>query len=296
MTLYMGIDGGGSGLRVIVTGADLTIRAEVHGEAVNPNTVGRELAAGRIQTAIRTATSQVNEPVQAVGIGVAGASDSQDWLEAVVRGALPGTRVAAAWDLDIALVGAHAGEPGLLLLAGTGSCALGVNRAGVRVKCGGWGYLIGDEGSGYWLGAEALRLTAAALDGRAPTGQLVNATLDRLGLKLARELVTWVYGQGRPRVPEVAALAPLVLDCAADDPAAARLVDEAIAHLLALYTDAMTQLAEPGLPLACVGGLLTHENPLSRGLARALRLPSLPPAIYPAAVGAAILARKVDVL
>jgi glucosamine kinase len=292
MTVLMGIDGGGSGLRVILTRADLHILTEVHGEAVNPNTIGRGEAAARIQAAMRQAAAQSSEPIRAVGIGIAGASDSQDWLREVAQGALPGVPVAPAWDLDIALVGAHAGEPGLLLLAGTGSCALGINHAGLRVKCGGWGYLIGDEGSGYWLGAEALRLTAAALDGRVPLGPLVSAVLGRLGVSLARELVTWVYGGGRPPVPEVAQLAPLVLEFAPADPAAARIVDRAVTEIVALYADAMHQLAEPALPLACVGGLLTHPSPLTQGVARALGLGALPPARYPASVGAAILARR----
>jgi glucosamine kinase len=291
MTLYMGIDGGGTGLRVIITRPDLTILTEVRGEAVNPNTVGRETSAERIQAGIRAAASQVNETITAVGIGVAGASDSQDWLESVVQEVLPGVKVAATWDLDIALIGAHAGKPGLLLLAGTGSCALGINSAGLRVKCGAWGYLIGDEGSGYWLGAEALRLTAAALDGRVPTGPLVQDVLDRLGLTLARELVTWVYGQGRPRVPEIAQLSRLVLDSAANDPAAAEIVETAARHILALYHDAMRQLAEPSLLLACVGGLLTHESLLTRRLAAALKLESLPGAQHPAVIGAALLAQ-----
>ncbi|MBN8590163.1 MAG: hypothetical protein J0M33_00305 [Anaerolineae bacterium] len=292
MTLYMGIDGGGTGLRVIVMQPDLTILTEVQGEAVNPNTVGRDTSAERIQAGIRAAANQVSEPISAVGIGVAGASDSNEWLESVVQGALPGVKVAASWDLDIALIGAHAGKPGLLLLAGTGSCSLGINTAGLRVKCGGWGYLIGDEGSGYWLGSEALRLTAFALDGRVPTGPLVQGVLDQLGLTLARELVTWVYGQGRPRVPEIAQLARLVLDSAADDPAAVGIVDAAAGHVMALYHDALRQLAEPDLPLACVGGLLTHENPLSRRVAQALHLETLPKAIYPAVIGAAILAQR----
>ena len=80
---------------------------------------------------------------------------------------LPAAQIALSSDVEIALVGALGQRLGIVVLAGTGSAAYGVNRAGDALLVGGWGYLLGDEGSGYWIGAEALRLLARA-SGSAP--------------------------------------------------------------------------------------------------------------------------------
>lgn len=92
-----------------------------------------------------------------------------------------------------ALLGATGGKPGILVIAGTGSIAFGVNEAQQTARAGGWGHRIGDEGSGYWIGKQAMIAAVKAADGRGAATLLQEAMLSYLGLKQADELVNWTY-------------------------------------------------------------------------------------------------------
>jgi N-acetylglucosamine kinase-like BadF-type ATPase len=296
MIYVVGIDGGGSTVRAVVMDENLSVVGQSAGGAVNPNLVGRAAAAGTIQTAVRAAlakTALTPEQIGAVGIGVAGAdaAHSADWLRETVRDVLPGAVVAASSDHEIALAGAHGERRGILVLAGTGSLACGANSAGDYVRVGGWGYLLGDEGSGFWLGMEGLRMVARAADGRSRQTGLTAALLERLGLADAGALAAWLYWADTPRNPEVAALAGLVLEQAALGETAAQTIVEQAARELALAARAVQhRLNMEPLPLAFAGGLLTAPNPLSSRLCELLGLADIPVPRYPPVVGAAILA------
>ncbi len=296
--LFMGVDGGGSGLRVVVVDGALRVVTQASGPAANPSANGRQAAEEIIIGAIHAALAQLPGVGQivAVGLGVAGAaaSHARDWLLALASRALPGAAVAPSADYEIALVGAHGRRQGLLVLAGTGALAYGVNAQGESALAGGWGYLLGDEGGGYWLGMQALRAACRDSDeGHSPSA-LARAVLEVLGLAEARTLVPWLYRQTPTPVAQVAALAPLVLAQAeAGDGAATGIVAQAARALASLADDVRRRLrlsAEE--PLALAGGLLSAPNPLSSALVAALGLASWPRPQYTPAIGAAILARE----
>src|SRR5690349_13591838 len=120
----MGIDGGGSSIRAVITSLALDVRGEIRGETANPSVIGREQAAARIQNVIRATLENAAlsaASIAGVGIGVAGAaaSHSEAWLREVVAGVLPDSRIVASADYEIALVGAHGARKGVLVLAGT---------------------------------------------------------------------------------------------------------------------------------------------------------------------------------
>ena len=293
--LFIGIDGGGSAVRVAVIDAALNIAGESRGLAANPGSVGRDEAARRIVEAARAALASAGaarEQVRAVGIGVAGAdaAHSADWLRAVVAAIAPGAQAALSSDYEIALVGAHGARRGLLLLAGTGSLAYGVSDSGAAALVGAWGYLLGDEGGGYWLGAHGLRAVVRMDDGRGRHTLLAAALLNALGQDSARALVPWLYGQ--PRVSDVAALAPLVLDCAAQGDAVARELVESAARELALAARAARlRLGLTDAPPAFTGSLLSAANQLSAMVCDLLGMSAPLTPRYSPAVGAALLAR-----
>lgn len=293
----MGIDGGGSNLRVVVVNDQLEPLARVDHGPANPNVVGRDQAAERIQETMREALKQAGEPVVSVGIGIAGAARhyAEEWLCDVVHGALPDVMVAAASDNEIALVGANGEREGVLLLAGTGSGAFGINESGKSLQVGGWGYLLGDEGSGYWLGLQALRTTVHAGDGQLQhPGSLPRRVLAELSLEQASGIIQWLYTKQPAPVADVARLSRLVLEeAAAGDAVAQQIVEEAAA---ALVNQARTvvrdlQLAEPRFAFA--GGLLESDNPLSNLVVRKLGLEARPHAKYPPVIGAALLAKLI---
>lgn len=296
MTLVMGIDGGGSSVRVAVLDDRLAVLGQAQGAAVNPNLVGQSEAAARIQAAMREALAGAGlaaGQIEAVGAGVSGilASGLQGWLRDVAAAVTPQAAIAVCSDYEIALIGAHGRREGLLVLSGTGSLACGINAAGESALVGGWGYLLGDEGSGVWLGLAGLRAAARAADGLEASTRLLDVFLDRLGLAQPRDLVRWLHRPAGIPTAEVAALAPLVLAQAGEgDDAAGRIVAEAAAHLAAAARLVAARLGMDDPRVAFAGSLLTHDNVLSRALCRELELADLPQALYPPVVGAGLLA------
>ena len=297
--LFMGVDGGGSTLRVAIVDATLSTRSSLRAESVNPSIVGRGVARERILggmlEALRLARLQP-ERIAAVGIGIAGASNlhSADWLRETVKRALPDAYPALSSDLEIALVGALARRQGVLLLAGTGCAAYGIKPDGEQLQVGGWGYLLGDEGSSYWIGAQLLRLIAKAEDagGEQCLPKLGRACLDLLELSRARELVAWVYRAEPGPAVRIASLAPFVLDQAASgDALAIDIMRRAAQHLVDLAETTKRRLTYSKADIAFAGGLLDKDNWLSAEVARRLGLPARPAAKFAPVTGAALLAK-----
>jgi N-acetylglucosamine kinase-like BadF-type ATPase len=298
-TFVVGVDGGGTSLRAVVATRDLEVVGSSHTAGANPSVLGRTEAAQRIIAAVREALADAGVPPEAVaaaalGIAGAAASHSAEWLCQVARQALPTARVVPSADYEIALAGANGRLEGVLISAGTGSVAYGVNPQGRSALAGGWGYLLGDEGSGYWLGREGLRALTLAQDGRGPGTVLQESLPEALGLALDRTaLIRWLYADPTSRVGEIAALAPAVL-AAADrgDGVAADIVGRAARHLAGLGRAVAARLGLACPQYALAGGLLAQPNPLSTALCQQLGLPSIPKPQYPPALGAAILALR----
>lgn len=299
MAYYAGIDGGGSNLRVVITDETFTAVAQAQDTTVNPSSVGRSAAAGRITAALTAALDRAGlqaSQITGVGIGVAGASAeyAADWLREIVRGVLPDSVCVPGSDMEIALVGAHGARCGVLVLAGTGSVALAIDQQGRQARAGGWGYLLGDEGGGYWLGLEALRAVTRAADGRAPATVLTDTVLEHLGLESVQAITIWLYAPQVTRTRDVAGLAPLVCACADDDdPVAQGIVRRAADELVILCRTVMNQLDMAGAPVAFAGGLLTDRTAVQSALCAALGLEGPPVAKHPPEIGAALLARLV---
>ena len=294
--LFLGIDGGGSRLRICLVDEAMNQVAALEFGTANPNVIGHDAAAVLIQRALAELLQTSDEPkIVAGGIGIAGASSehSEPWLRATVAAVLPDMPLVTSSDIEIALVGAHGRRFGVLLLAGTGSAAYGVNAAGLGLQVGGWGYLLGDEGSGFWIGLQALRLLARAYDGHTQaTSLLLRSLSEAYSLNDKRGLLKWVYAANRPNTAIIAHLAELVLDCAqkGDDHALA-IINEAAGHLAELVRTLTDKLSLQGAPVAFAGGLLETPNLLTSALLPRLSIDAAAPRLYTPVVGAALLAR-----
>lgn len=292
----MGIDGGGSTVRVAIVTQDLALCSQGQGPTANPGVVGADTAARCIQTAMREALDAARllpEQIAAVGIGVAGAAarHSAAWLQEVVRGVIPQARVVPSADYEIALVGGLGERRGVLILAGTGSLAYGVNTQGESALVGGWGYLLDDKGSGYWIGLQGLQAVIQADDGREPETALTSTLLAAVGLEKPLDLIPWLYRSENARTRDIAQLAPLVLDqAAAGDPASQAIVSQAAAELTLAARTVVRRLNMDTPHFAFAGGLLGAPNPLSRALCQAFGLEAIPVPRYPPVIGAALLA------
>ncbi|MEP6570565.1 MAG: BadF/BadG/BcrA/BcrD ATPase family protein [Acidobacteriota bacterium] len=193
----VGVDGGGTKTRAVILGADFSTLGEGFAGASNPLRVGIAGAA----TAIREAVDRACEAAQlrrtdliVAEIGLAGARRIE--LNARMREALLGLgigEVVVVGDADIALYGATAGEPGLILIAGTGSICCGINARRKTFCAGGWGPIAGDEGAGAWIARRAMRAIAHAVDGRGPATSLTSAACTYFHVTDPNDLSTAIY-------------------------------------------------------------------------------------------------------
>lgn len=291
---WMGIDGGGTSLRVVVTDDDMRVVAQSEGTYANPSSIGHSEAEKRIRTLVRHTLERAGlSTVDAVGIGIAGASNehAEAWLRACIQPVVPSADVVPSSDMEIALVGGTGRLDGILLLAGTGSGALGVHPDGRRQRVGGWGHLIGDEGSGYWIGTRALQTVTAWADGYLNTDTaLPPRILEHLQLSKPYGLIKWRYQHANQR--DVAALAPLVLDLAASgDATATSIVVDAARHLAQMATYIMGVLQLDTESIVFAGSLLTMDTILRQQVQRNLSLSTSPLPLHAPMIGAALLAK-----
>ena len=295
--LFLGIDGGGSNLRVAIVDDQLQLLATHVAGAANPSIIGHARARQHIRRSVETALRQAGvaaDSITAAGIGIAGASNlhSRQWLLDTLSPLLANTRIAPSSDLEIALVGALARRHGILLLAGTGSAVYGCAPKRRQLQIGGWGYLLGDEGSGYWIGLQLLRGIIRAHDEGANLAPLYAACLSELGLSQAREVVGWLYRSQEAATTRLAELAPLALDMAdAGDRDAQELLRQAGSQLARQVAQMRRRLDAPAAPIAFAGGLLDNHNPLSLDVTQRLKLPTRPIARHSPVIGAALLAK-----
>jgi len=221
----LGVDGGGTKTTCVLLNEGKRELGRGLGGPSNHHNVGVERAKESIEQAIRGALAAANLPLDAVGaicLGMAGADRPQD--EAVICDIVrqihrfPHTLVYN--DAVAALVGGIGKLEGVVIIAGTGSIAYGVNARGEERRAGGWGHLLGDEGSGYAVGLAALRAAARAYDGRGPSTSLGERLLAHLGASKVENLFSLLYLEGFG-VDDIASLAPIVAEAAKEGDAVA---------------------------------------------------------------------------
>ena len=200
--------------------------------------------------------------------------------------ALMGARATVVNDVQIAFSGAFAGGPGVLILAGTGSMAWASADGVAHLRVGGWGDLIGDEGSAFWIGAQAIARLSQCLDGRRDDAAFACGMLDALGIT-GDGLIAWAYRPGDRRAA-VAALARQVTDLAGlGNATASGIVADAARHLAQHLTTAWRRVGQSGVPVwTYAGGVFTDPGMRARvtGLIGGPpQVPRLPP------VGGALL-------
>jgi glucosamine kinase len=252
----IGVDGGGTGTRVKLVSADGTVRAA--GQA-GPSALGQgiEQAWRHVGEAVEDAFSQLGEPLQpaacVLSLGLAGAHVGPR-CEAFLRRAPSYAAVLLHDDGWTSLIGAHRGAPGAVIAVGTGSIGEVLRLDGTRATVGGWGFRIGDEGSGAWLGLRAVRIAHRAQDGRAAAGPLAKAVCHVIG-DSREAMLQW--GEQATQA-SYAQLAPLVFETEAHDPAAAALIHDAV-QAIELHAQALDPSG--ALPLAVVGSLGAKLQP-----------------------------------
>jgi N-acetylglucosamine kinase-like BadF-type ATPase len=262
--VLVGADVGASRTRVAVDGGDGAPRV-IEAAGASPSVLGARAAGERL---VRILEEAMDDFVpRAIILGVAGAwrASVARLLEEMVARRFPGARVEVTHDARIALRAVHPVGDGLVVLAGTGMIAYG-ESGGRSYRSGGYGHLIGDEGSGFSLGAAALRAAAQAYDGVRPRDELATAVARATGAEDLHALLAFAYERGDDAVARVAALAPTVIALAdRGDRGATQLVQKAAAALAgaALAVARASGLHERETTVVLAGGLLERNSLLT---------------------------------
>jgi N-acetylglucosamine kinase-like BadF-type ATPase len=207
--LFLGVDGGQTHtIAVLADGAGRLLAVATAGPCpVFDEPGGPERFRAVLAQAVHGAFAAAGLAVTGLAAAGLGLTGSWEHAPAVVQALLPVERLVAVEDTVTAQVGAFAGGPGLVLIAGTGSVAYGRNEAGQVARAGGWGHVLGDEGSGFDIGQQALRAAAQAADKRGPATTLLRQIPAHFGLPHL-EAVKEAIDATRLSFVEIAGLAP----------------------------------------------------------------------------------------
>lgn len=274
MTLFLGVDGGGTRTRAVVTDGHGKELARAEGPATLIDQANPKATIGVVTHVCRQALGNAGAtpPARVLWAGIAGAGN--DPAQSEVCDALQGAGIAdivyVGTDAKAAFHDAFGDEAGILLISGTGSSALGRGSDGSTIRVGGWGNLLGDEGSGYAIGLSALRAVVKGEDGRRMKTALRDPLLEVLGVARPDELIAWVATATKA---EVAALVPLVCERAeSGDEVARTIVENAVEDLVAHVLTVVKRLGPwPGRPaVALAGGLIDEGGPLRQRVSVAI--------------------------
>ena len=299
MSRYViGVDGGGTHTRAVVLDESGRELGRSEGRSAVADARDPRAAAYTVADVCAAAALSAGRslPVDFLWAGLSGAGreSARSAVEMELGRLRVASQVSVGTDVAAAFHDAFSDGPGILLISGTGSIAWGRAENGRQGRVGGWGHHIGDEGSGYAIGLDALRRVARHADGRAPHTHLQQKVFEHLGLTEVDELVNWASSATKA---EVAALAPVVARTSADfDEVAGEILTHAVeeleGHVLAILESLGPWEHPPQVALS--GGLLRPGRPLRAPLLPLLsrhRLPVLDREIDPG-VGAARLPLK----
>lgn len=260
---FIGIDGGGTKTKAAICDEQGQVWAIVAGESSNPLSRPWAQVEATLQQLVATACEQAGaraEEVAGLFIGLGGAdrpaireklhaSFAEVWQE----------RLHVDNDAVPALYSGTWGQPGIVLISGTGSIACALTSGGARHRVGGWGYLLGDEGSGYDLGKKAAMAVLRAYDGRGEPTALTGLFLAHYQVASPEELIGVIYGASNPRM-RLAGASELVEQAARQqDSLACRLIAEAADDLLEL-AQACLEKTQEALPVVLAGGLFATDT------------------------------------
>jgi N-acetylglucosamine kinase-like BadF-type ATPase len=279
MVHVLGIDAGGTKTVCLLADEQGLIVSQSRGGGANLQAVGELEVEKVLYTVMEEAIGDRDVIPNAICLGIAGVDRPDDL--AVVRRIMQRigykARVLVVNDAFVALEAGAPGEPGVVIISGTGSIAYGRNAAGEAARAGGWGYVLGDEGSGYWIGRAALRAVLREADRRGPRTALTPMLLKHFGVDQAQGLIYEVY-HSNLKPSAIGALATCVQAAFAEgDPAAIGILRSAADELESSALSVARRLDLVGQPFSFIlaGGIFRAVPWLQQELVR--RLPVAAP-------------------
>lgn len=269
-----GFDAGGTKTKVTLMGLDRSVFLSFEGGGMNVNSFGPEQTKANLKAMLHdlNAMDEGYQHLQGWSIGTAGMSNPVT-VETILQGAhesglykeplMRGDQVAAFW-------GAHAGEDGIILIAGTGSVCYG-QKGTLSARSGGFGHLIDDEGSGYALGRDVLSCVVRSADHRNPPTVMQEAVFQQLGITDASQIVPFVYSPSTTK-KEIAALAPIIMKgYEAKEEAAAKVLSKAAKELAMMVAAVKEQLDLQEGNVALCGSVLQKNAVLKEMVSQKIK-------------------------
>ena len=264
----LGIDAGGTKTVCLLADGTGEVQAEARGAGANLQSAGELEVEKVLHEVMEAALAPRDVRPAAICLGIAGVDRPAD--AAAVRGIMRRigfkTPTLVVNDAVVALWAGADDQPGVVIVAGTGSIAYGRNAAGRAARAGGWGYLLGDEGGGFWIGRAALSAVVRQFDGRGPATLLTDLVLEHMRLASPRELIHEIYYRDIQRLA-ISGLASLVQRATdAGDAVASQVLVRAGGELAAAAASVIGRLDMRGdtFPVILAGGIF-HGVPWLRG-------------------------------
>ena len=253
---FAGIDGGGTRTTVICRDAD--------GALVGQNVFGPFNLNGIGKDAFCLLLDQIIDYLKSLGdclgvcIGASGVDNTL--LQSITTESFSkaGIKLRLVSDYEIAHSGALAGEEGIIAISGTGSVCYGRNKDGKSMRAGGWGHLIGDEGSAYGLGRDALIAVTKCIDGYGKPTVLSKLLSEELGLDDQNSIISYVYSNDKRAVANLSFLVEKA--CSLKDPVALKIVEDNAEALVENVLCVSKSLALKDCTVALMGGLFEHDT------------------------------------
>ncbi|MCF8412504.1 MAG: hypothetical protein K9G44_03740 [Melioribacteraceae bacterium] len=295
MNYFIGIDGGGSKTKAILTNPDNKIVATHTGDSCNPTSLGIEHSTKSILDNIESLLQECQISISAVkgicvGTAGAGSQNIAKQFEGILKTDLGTEDLLVTTDAQIALEGAFDGGEGIILIAGTGSI-LYAKKGGKINRVGGFGKIMGDEGSGYKIGQKTLNEFSKYLDSRKQKDDFYFHLSEYLGIDSTQHLIEKVYKE----YFNIASIAGFVVDLANKNETAKMIINNAAVQILELISP-IFESKEDSLRIVLSGGLIDKENYYSNLIKNSIN--SIYPnsevidPIFPPEIGAILIAKK----
>ncbi|HZK53072.1 MAG TPA: BadF/BadG/BcrA/BcrD ATPase family protein [Desulfosporosinus sp.] len=304
MGIRIGVDGGGSKTEIVALDSKGQVLRLIRKPASNYHVVGKEQAVLHIIEGIREVMQE--DTLEGIGISLAGINTPEDWkimsdglkqwLRVLTQRTMtPYEEMPVVMENDVfgALMSVRGNFFGNVLAVGTGTVALGVNTKCEVFRLGGWGHLIGDQGSGYDIGRKALAATVASFDGYGSKTILETKITEHLGLEQVLDISDWLYQSERTN-KDVAALVPVVAEAVRQGDAISKLILDESGRELGLLTRALIRKTND-FEVGLVGGI-SHiwefiEPTFLTTVQEEFPVVQLLKPIYCSSVGAALLSK-----
>jgi N-acetylglucosamine kinase-like BadF-type ATPase len=264
MIYYIGIDGGGTKTKGVISKFDGTPIGTAIVGPTNYHSVGIESTTENLKKLINELLSLVNASISDIAsLAFCGAGIDCDEDVKIITSAIKSIGISGKLlvenDALAALVGANGAKKGAMLISGTGSIIMGIDYRGQLIRVGGWGHLIGDEGSGYYLSHGGFRYLSKVHDGRLEKTKLFDGLMGALSMTSPEEIIGLLYSPSVTK-DKLAILAPVIIDHYDDDVHAKAIVDDAIESIGELIDALYTQTRLPKLELKLGGSVLTNNK------------------------------------